>query len=68
VLEIGTGSGYDAAVLSKLAREVYTIEISPSAGRGARSRSRASATATSMVRIGDGNQGWPDQARSTPSS
>ena len=38
VLEVGTGTGYDAAVLSKLAREVYTIEISPERGEEARSR------------------------------
>ncbi len=62
VLEIGTGSGYDAAVLSKLAREVYTIEISPERGEEARSRLKGLGYNNVQVRIGDGNQGWPDQA------
>lgn len=62
VLEIGTGSGYDAAVLSKLAREVYTIEISPTRGEEARSRLKALGYRNVFVHIGDGNQGLPDQA------
>src|SRR5262245_50983015 len=62
VLEVGTGSGYDAAVLSKLAREVYTIEISPERGEEARSRLKKLGYTNVSVRIGDGNQGWPDQA------
>jgi protein-L-isoaspartate(D-aspartate) O-methyltransferase len=62
VLEVGTGTGYDAAVLSKLAREVYTIEISPERGEKARSRLQDLGFTNVQVRIGDGNQGWPDQA------
>jgi protein-L-isoaspartate(D-aspartate) O-methyltransferase len=62
VLEVGTGTGYDAAVLSKLAREVYTIEISPERGEEARLRLKSLGFANVQVRIGDGNQGWPDQA------
>jgi protein-L-isoaspartate(D-aspartate) O-methyltransferase len=62
VLEVGTGSGYDAAVLSKLAREVYTIEISPERGAEARSRLKSLGFTNVEVRIGDGNQGWPDKA------
>jgi protein-L-isoaspartate(D-aspartate) O-methyltransferase len=62
VLEVGTGSGYDAAVLSKLAREVYTIEISPRRGEEARSRLKSLGFTNVQVRIGDGNEGWPDQA------
>jgi protein-L-isoaspartate(D-aspartate) O-methyltransferase len=62
VLEIGTGTGYDAAVLSKLAREVYTIEISPERGEEARSRLRDLGFKNVEVRIGDGNQGWAEQA------
>jgi protein-L-isoaspartate(D-aspartate) O-methyltransferase len=62
VLEVGTGTGYDAAILSKLAREVYTIEISPQRGEEARSRLRELGFPNIQVRIGDGNQGWPDQA------
>jgi protein-L-isoaspartate(D-aspartate) O-methyltransferase len=62
VLEVGTGTGYDAAVLSKLARQVFTIEISPERGEDARSRLRDLGFSNVQVRIGDGNQGWPDQA------
>ena len=62
VLEVGTGTGYDAAILSKLAREVYAIEISPVRGEEARSRLRELGFGNVQVRIGDGNQGWPDQA------
>jgi protein-L-isoaspartate(D-aspartate) O-methyltransferase len=62
VLEVGTGTGYDAAVLSKLAREVYTIEISPQRGAEARSRLQSLGYSNVQVRIGDGNQGWPDEA------
>jgi protein-L-isoaspartate(D-aspartate) O-methyltransferase len=62
VLEIGTGTGYDAAVLSKLAREVYTVEISEERGETARSRLRDLGFTNVQVRIGDGNEGWPDHA------
>ncbi|HVR29068.1 MAG TPA: protein-L-isoaspartate(D-aspartate) O-methyltransferase [Thermoanaerobaculia bacterium] len=62
VLEVGTGSGYDAAVLSKLAREVYTIEINRRRGEEARKRLQSLGYANVHVRIGDGNQGWPEQA------
>ena len=62
VLEIGTGSGYDAAVLSKLAREVYTVEISPTRGEDARSRLKQLGYKNVFVHIGDGNEGWADKA------
>jgi len=62
VLEVGTGTGYDAAVLSKLAREVYTIEIDPRRGEEASNRLRSLGFRNVSVRIGDGNAGWPDQA------
>lgn len=62
VLEVGTGSGYQAAVLSLLAREVYSIEIVPELGkRAARTLSRlgyANVTTT----IGDGYDGWKEHA------
>jgi protein-L-isoaspartate(D-aspartate) O-methyltransferase len=62
VLEIGTGSGYQAAVLSRLAREVYTIEIvSPLAKRAAETL-KALGYANVQVRDGDGFAGWPEQA------
>ncbi len=62
VLEIGSGSGYQAAVLGELARTVYTVEIVPELA------SRATATLKSLgyrnvqVRAGDGFAGWPEQA------
>lgn len=62
VLEIGTGSGYQAAVLAEMGVEVYTIEIVASLGR------RASATLARLgyqrihTRIGDGYRGWPEAA------
>ena len=62
VLEIGTGSGYQAAVLARLAREVYSVEIVDELGRrAARSLSRL-AYANVATRIGDGYQGWEEHA------
>ena len=62
VLEIGTGSGYQAAVLSVLAREVYTIEIIPELGERAEKRLRDLGYANVHVRVGDGYAGWPEHA------
>ncbi|MBP1606669.1 MAG: protein-L-isoaspartate O-methyltransferase, partial [Acidobacteria bacterium] len=62
VLEIGTGSGYQAAVLAELAREVFTIEIVPELGRRAESVLTSLGYRNIHVRIGDGYGGWPDQA------
>jgi len=62
VLEIGTGSGYQAAILSKLASAVYTIEIVPSLGEAARKRLELLDYDNVQVRIGDGYKGWPDEA------
>lgn len=62
VLEIGTGSGYQAAVLAELAREVYTIEIvSELAERAAADLKRLGYTNV-FVRAGDGYAGWPEKA------
>ena len=62
VLEIGTGSGYQAAVLSKLAGEVYTIEIIDMLGeRAARDLERLGYDNVT-VRVGDGYAGWPEHA------
>ena len=62
VLEIGTGSGYQAAVLGELAAEVYTIEIIPElARRSARDLERLGYENV-HVREGDGYRGWPGQA------
>lgn len=62
VLEIGTGSGYQAAVLSKLVKEVFSIEIVESLGREATKRLADLGYANVTVRIGDGYKGWPEQA------
>ena len=62
VLEIGTGSGYQAAVLSLLAREVYTIEIIPELGKSAALNLSRQGYTNVSTRIGDGYQGWTDHA------
>jgi protein-L-isoaspartate(D-aspartate) O-methyltransferase len=62
VLEIGTGSGYQAAVLSELAGRVYTIEIVEELGRRAASTLERLGYDNVTARIGDGYAGWPDQA------
>lgn len=62
VLEVGTGSGYQAAVLAELVKQVYTIEILPGLAAGARARLKALGYTNVEVRAGDGYQGWPDQA------
>ena len=62
VLEIGTGSGYQAAVLSRLAARVYSIEIVEPLAREAAARLKALGYANVTVRAGDGYKGWPEQA------
>ena len=62
VLEIGTGSGYQAAVLSLLAGEVYSMEILEPLGREAEARLKEMGYANVRVRIGDGYRGWPEAA------
>ena len=60
VLEIGTGSGYQAAVLSPLVKTVCTIEIIPELGQTAAKRLQDLGYANVKTRIGDGYFGWPD--------
>lgn len=62
VLEIGTGSGYQAAVLAELAREVYTIEIIPELAEGARRVLAELGYKNVFTRTGNGYLGWPEQA------
>lgn len=62
VLEIGTGSGYQAAVLAELCAEVYSIEIIPSLAEEAQARLREIGYDNVRVKAGDGFQGWPEQA------
>ena len=62
VLEIGTGSGYQAAVLAGLVKEVYTIEIVEALGKQAGDTLSRLAYKNVKTRIGDGCRGWPDAA------
>ena len=60
VLEIGTGTGYQAAVLAELQLEVYSIEIIPELGEAAATRLERLVYDTIATRVGDGYYGWPD--------
>jgi protein-L-isoaspartate(D-aspartate) O-methyltransferase len=62
VLEIGTGSGYQAAVLAEVVDTVYTIEILPELGREAADLLAELGYDNVVTRIGDGFDGWPEQA------
>ncbi len=62
VLEIGTGSGYQAAILSRLTRRVYSLEIVEPLGEQARARLQSLGYDNVEVRIGDGYFGWEEQA------
>jgi protein-L-isoaspartate(D-aspartate) O-methyltransferase len=62
VLEIGTGSGYQAAVLAELVAKVYTIEIVAPVGKHAEAQLAALGYRNVAVRIGDGYNGWPEAA------
>jgi protein-L-isoaspartate(D-aspartate) O-methyltransferase len=60
VLEVGTGSGYQAAILARLARKVCTIEIIPQLAEAAAKTLKDLAYDSVSVRLGDGYTGWPD--------
>lgn len=62
VLEIGTGSGYQAAVLSLLSQEVYTVELVAPLGKSAQERLKGLGYKNAHVKTGDGYSGWPDHA------
>lgn len=62
VLDVGTGSGYQAAVLAELVKEVYSIEIVPELAETARRRLEQLSYTNVEVRTGDGYQGWPEHA------
>ena len=62
VLDVGTGSGYQAAVLAEIAAKVYSIEILPSLADSARKRLEELRYGNIEVRTGDGYQGWPEKA------
>lgn len=62
VLEIGTGSGYQAAILSVIVKEIYTIEIVPSLAASAAQRLKDLGFSNVYVKCGDGFLGWPEAA------
>jgi len=62
VLEVGTGSGYQAAVLAETVHRVFSIEIIASLGREAQQNLRNLGYSNIEIRIGDGYQGWPEMA------
>jgi len=62
VLEVGTGSGYQAAVLGTLAKDVYTIEIVPPLAERARETLSALGYRNIQIRTGNGYLGWPEHA------
>jgi len=62
VLEIGTGSGYQTAVLAQLARDVFSIEIVKPLAERAAAKLKELGYANVQVRAGDGYQGWPEHA------
>ncbi|HBA84573.1 MAG TPA: protein-L-isoaspartate O-methyltransferase [Verrucomicrobia bacterium] len=62
VLEVGSGCGYQAAVLAEICRMVYTVEILPELAEQARENLKALGYRNVKVRTGDGAKGWPEQA------
>ncbi len=62
VLEVGTGSGYQAAILGELCKEVYTIEIVQNLGQRSKELLQALGYKNVFVRTGDGYLGWPEAA------
>ncbi len=62
VLEIGTGSGYQAAILSKLAREVWSVERIPELAASSHARLKELGYDNVEVVVGDGTRGWPEEA------
>jgi protein-L-isoaspartate(D-aspartate) O-methyltransferase len=62
VLEIGTGSGYQTALLAELAAEVFTIEVIPSLAEAAQHALARLQYTQIVLRVGDGSRGWPEAA------
>jgi protein-L-isoaspartate(D-aspartate) O-methyltransferase len=62
ILEVGTGSGYQAAVLAELVAHVYSIEVIPELAEAARERLARLGYHNVSVKVGDGNDGWPEYA------
>ncbi len=62
VLDVGTGLGYQAAILAKLVERVYTVEILEELADGARRRVTEQGAVNVEFRVGDGSKGWPEHA------
>jgi len=62
VLEVGTGSGYQTAILAELCKAVFTIERIPELAAAAESALAALGYANISLRVGDGSEGWPEHA------
>src|SRR3982750_2703039 len=62
VLEVGAGSGYAAAVMSRIAKQVHAIERHPVLAEAARRRLETLGYANIELRVGDGTRGWPEAA------
>jgi protein-L-isoaspartate(D-aspartate) O-methyltransferase len=62
VLEVGTGSGYQAAVLAEIAEKVFTVEIKAGLAEKARTRLKDLGYRNVHMRVGDGYKGWPEEA------
>jgi|UniRef100_A0A7C5EWT3 protein-L-isoaspartate(D-aspartate) O-methyltransferase len=62
VLELGTGSGYQAAILAELAAQVFSIDRVPSLARKAEETLKALGYSNVRIRVGDGTLGWPEEA------
>jgi protein-L-isoaspartate(D-aspartate) O-methyltransferase len=62
VLEIGTGSGYQAAVLAEIVKDVYTIEIIPQLAERASKKFKELQYDNIHTRVGDGYHGWPEES------
>ncbi len=62
VLEVGTGSGYQAAILAEIVLRVYSIEIVPELAKTAEARLKGLGYRNIEIRIGDGYAGWPEKA------
>jgi protein-L-isoaspartate(D-aspartate) O-methyltransferase len=62
VLEIGSGSGYQAAILAELMAEVYTVEIVPQLGKTAEATLQRLGYKNVHIKVGDGYRGWPEEA------
>ncbi|HYS11817.1 MAG TPA: protein-L-isoaspartate(D-aspartate) O-methyltransferase [Burkholderiaceae bacterium] len=62
ILEIGTGAGYQAAILAELAAHVYSVEIIEELAQGARRRLARQGYTNIEIKVGDGGRGWPEHA------